>query len=276
METQVYNQTGKSVGKVTLPESVFGVRWNADLVKQVADSLLSSKRKPVAHTKNRGEVRGGGKKPWQQKGTGRARHGSIRSPIWVGGGVTHGPRKEKNFERTVTKNMRAKALHTLLSQKYREGEVLFVDSIALTEPKTKIAIGTLNSLSGIKGFEYIFSKKNNAVAIALSTKNKETERAFQNLGNVEVVEARLRGPRITEKAALGADKSNVYVFEVAKGATKKSIADSVHQSYKVRPVKVRVAGIPARKVFVRGKMGVKKGGRKAYVYLKKGDKIEVI
>ena len=194
METQVYNQTGKSVGKVTLPESVFGVRWNADLVKQVADSLLSSKRKPVAHTKNRGEVRGGGKKPWQQKGTGRARHGSIRSPIWVGGGVTHGPRKEKNFERTVTKNMRAKALHTLLSQKYREGEVLLVDSIALTEPKTKIAIGTLNSLSGIKGFEYIFSKKNNAVAIALSTKNKKTERAFQNLGNVEVVEARNLDP----------------------------------------------------------------------------------
>ena len=86
----------------------------------------------------------------------------------------------------------------------------------------------------------------------------------------------LRGPRITEKAALGADKAGVYVFEVAKNATKKSISDSVHESYKVTPVKVRVAGIPARKVFVRGKMGVKKGGRKAYVYLKKGDKIEVI
>lgn len=86
----------------------------------------------------------------------------------------------------------------------------------------------------------------------------------------------LLSPRITEKAALGADKSNVYVFEVAKNATKKSIKDSVHESYKVTPVKVRVASIPAKKVFVRGKMGVKSGGKKAYVYLKKGDKIELI
>lgn len=194
MESPIYSVEGKKTGTITLPDSIFGARWNADLVKQVADSLLSSKRKPVAHTKNRGEVRGGGKKPWQQKGTGRARHGSIRSPIWVGGGVTHGPRKEKNFERTVTKSMRAKALHTLLSQKYRDGEVLFVDSIALSEPKTKIAIGALNSLSGVKGFEYIFSKKNNAVAIALSSKNKETERAFKNLGNTQVLEARNLDP----------------------------------------------------------------------------------
>src|SRR5688500_6401675 len=110
MDATVYNLEGKKAGNVSLPESVFGTRWNADLVKQVADSLLSSKRKPVAHTKNRGEVRGGGKKPWQQKGTGRARHGSSRSPIWVGGGITHGPRKDKNYERTVTKSMRVAAL----------------------------------------------------------------------------------------------------------------------------------------------------------------------
>src|SRR3972149_9857733 len=117
MDAAIYDIDGKKSGTVTLPENVFGVRWNADLVKQVSDSLLSAKRKPIAHTKNRGEVRGGGKKPWQQKGTGRARHGSIRSPIWVGGGVTGGPRKEKNFERKVSKKMKAKALYTILSQK---------------------------------------------------------------------------------------------------------------------------------------------------------------
>lgn len=83
-------------------------------------------------------------------------------------------------------------------------------------------------------------------------------------------------PRITEKAALGADKFNVYVFEVSLGATKKSIGASVHDAYGVRPEKVHVAKIPAKKVFVRGKWGVKKGGKKAYVYLKKGDKIELI
>jgi large subunit ribosomal protein L23 len=83
-------------------------------------------------------------------------------------------------------------------------------------------------------------------------------------------------PRITEKAALGADKSNTYVFEVAKTATKKSISASVKSAYGVTPKKVRVAAIPSRQVFVRGKKGVKIGGKKAYVYLKKGDKIELI
>lgn len=86
----------------------------------------------------------------------------------------------------------------------------------------------------------------------------------------------LLGPRITEKAALGADKANVYVFEVAMDATKKSISASVRDAYGIKPEKVRVAAIPAKRVFVRGKSGVKSGGKKAYVYLKKGDKIELI
>jgi large subunit ribosomal protein L4 len=194
MEAQVYSLDGKKAGNVTLPESVFGVRWNADLVKQVADSLLSSMRKNVAHTKNRGEVRGGGKKPWQQKGTGRARHGSIRSPLWVGGGVTHGPRKEKNYERTVSKKMKAKALYTLLSRKYKDGEVLFVDSITMPEGKTKNAIGAMGTLSKVGGFEQVFKKRKNATVIALAEKNLNVEKAFRNLGNIEVVEARNLNP----------------------------------------------------------------------------------
>lgn len=194
MESPVYSTEGKKIGNVTLPDSIFGVRWNSDLVKQVADSLLSTKRKNVAHTKDRSEVRGGGKKPWRQKGTGRARHGSIRSPIWVGGGVTGGPRNEKNFERKVSKKMKAKALYTILSRKLRDGEVLFVDSVVLAEPKTRVAVKALQSLSNIKGFESIFSKKNNATVVALSGKNKEIERAFDNIGNVEIFEARNLDP----------------------------------------------------------------------------------
>ncbi|MDO8471096.1 MAG: 50S ribosomal protein L4 [bacterium] len=194
MDAAVYSMDGKKSGAISLPERIFGVRWNADLVKQVADSLLSTKRKNVAHTKDRSEVRGGGRKPWKQKGTGRARHGSIRSPIWVGGGVTGGPRNEKNFERKVSKKMKAKALYTILSRKWRDGEVLFVDSIKLLEPKTRMAVEALQSLSGIKGFEGIFSKRINATVIAMSSKNKETERAFDNLGNIEVVEARNLNP----------------------------------------------------------------------------------
>lgn len=194
METAVYNTEGKKAGTVKLPENVFGVSWNADLVKQVSDSLLSSKRKPVAHTKTRGEVRGGGKKPWKQKGTGRARHGSTRSPIWVGGGVTGGPRNDKNFERKVSKKMRVKALYTLLSKKFKDGEVLFLEEVKFSQPKTREAVKVLGSLSSVKGFESILSKRNNSALIAFAGKNKETERAFDNLGNVETLEARNLDP----------------------------------------------------------------------------------
>lgn len=190
METSIYNLEGKKSGSINLPENIFGVSWNADLVKQVADSLLSSKRKPVAHTKDRSEVRGGGRKPWKQKGTGRARHGSTRSPIWIGGGVTGGPRNDKNFDRKVSKKMKTKALYTILSRKLADGEVLFVDKVSFAEPKTREAVKVLGSLSSVKGFERILSKKNNSVLVALSTKNKETERAFANLGNIAVLEAR--------------------------------------------------------------------------------------
>jgi large subunit ribosomal protein L4 len=194
MEAQVYKTSGEASSKVTLPENIFGVRWNADLVTQVVNSLNSSKRKPVAHTKNRGEVRGGGKKPWQQKGTGQARHGSRRSPIWVGGGITHGPRNEKNFLRKISKNMRTKALYTILSRKYREGEILFVDSLKLSAPKTKVAVGTLQSMAKIKGYEDIYKKRKNSALVLTSSKNSEVERSFSNLGNVEVLEARNMHP----------------------------------------------------------------------------------
>ena len=112
---------------------------------------------------------------------------------------SEGPRKEKNFERKVSKKMKTKALYTILSHKLRDGEVLFVDSVTLAEPKTRAAVKALQSLSGIKGFEGIFSKKNNAAVVALSSKRKETERAFRNLGNVEVIEARNLNPLILLK-----------------------------------------------------------------------------
>src|SRR3990167_9158975 len=94
MKTDIYDIQGKKAGQIELPENIFGVKWNNALMHQVVTSMQSNARTPVAHTKNRGEVRGGGIKPWRQKGTGRARNGSIRSPIWIGGGVTHGPFRE--------------------------------------------------------------------------------------------------------------------------------------------------------------------------------------
>ena len=106
METVIYNQAGKKAGDYKLDEALFGLPWNADLIYQVKTALEENARPTVAHAKGRGEVRGGGKKPWKQKGTGRSRHGSIRSPIWKGGGATHGPNKEKKFGQKVNKKIK--------------------------------------------------------------------------------------------------------------------------------------------------------------------------
>ncbi|OHA19964.1 MAG: 50S ribosomal protein L4 [Candidatus Taylorbacteria bacterium RIFCSPHIGHO2_01_FULL_45_63] len=194
MEATIYNQSGKETGKITLPESIFGVPWNGDMVHQVVTSMNTSVRKPVAHTKTRGEVSGGGKKPWQQKGTGRARHGSTRSPIWVGGGVAHGPRNDKNFDRKVNKKTKAKALFAILSRKVHDGEVLFVDTLEVSDGKTATAKGIVQNLSGIKGYEGLFSKKKNAAYVALSKKDKMVERSFGNFSNYEIEEVRNMNP----------------------------------------------------------------------------------
>jgi large subunit ribosomal protein L4 len=194
MESVVYDQKGKEAGKISLPENVVGLKWNADLVHQVVTSMESSARGNVAHTKNRGDVSGGGKKPWQQKGTGRARHGSIRSPIWVGGGVTHGPRKDKNYDRKVNKKMKAKALYTILSAKYKNGQVLFADDLSLKAIKTKDARGVLESLSKIKGYSDLLSKKKNSAFIALANKDITTEKSFRNFSNLEINEIRNLSP----------------------------------------------------------------------------------
>ena len=190
---KTYNSKGKESGEITLPEKVFGVKWNANLVHQVITSLMSSKRKGTAHAKTRGEVRGGGKKPWKQKGTGRARHGSTRSPIWVGGGVAHGPRNDKNYERKVNTKQNAKALASILSAKLRDGEIIFVDQIDFKAAKTKDAVDVISCLSKIKGFERL-SKKTNAALVALSGKNEAVEKSFQNIGSVSVSEARNINP----------------------------------------------------------------------------------
>jgi len=195
MESIIYNQKGAEAGKIKLPESVFGLPWNADLVHQVVTSMVTSARKPYAHTKTRGEVSGGGKKPWKQKGTGRARHGSTRSPIWVGGGIAHGPRhNEQNFDRKINKKMKTKALYTILSQKARDGEILFIENIALEAPKTKFAKGVLDTVSSIKGFEKMTSKKQNAAFLAIAKKDTALERSFRNISSILVDEVRNMNP----------------------------------------------------------------------------------
>ena len=190
LESAVYSKEGKEVSTIALPENVFGVAWNDDLVHQVVVSMQGNARAGTAHTKGRGDVRGGGKKPWQQKGTGRARHGSSRSPIWVGGGVALGPINDKNFTRKINKNTKAKALACVFSQKLRDGEILFVDTFGFTEAKTKDARSILNALSTVKGIERLKTKRVNAALILLPERDAATELSFRNFGNVEVMQTK--------------------------------------------------------------------------------------
>ena len=194
MEAPIYNAQGKKAGTITLPEAVFGLPWNTSLVHQVVTSMQDNARTNVAHTKGRGEVRGGGKKPWQQKGTGRARVGSIRSPIWKGGGVTHGPSNEKVFARGIPKKMRAKALFVALSRKFKDGEIIFIDSFGLDKPQTSAAIKALVLVGKAAGAKNLMGKAKNAALVAVSEPNTNTQKSFQNVANVEYASIRNINP----------------------------------------------------------------------------------
>lgn len=185
-DTAMYNQKGASAGTFSLPKKVFGLPWNADLVHQVVVGMQANKRAGTAHTKDRSDVSGGGKKPWKQKGTGRARHGSTRSPLWIGGGTTFGPRNDKDYSKKINKKMRTKALFTILSQKFADAAILLVDSIAFDAMKTKDAAVTLASFSTIKGFEKFGSKKPTTALMILAEHNAVIEKSFANLPGVTV------------------------------------------------------------------------------------------
>jgi large subunit ribosomal protein L4 len=194
MKATVYNTKGKEAGEIELPEALFAVKRNDVLLKQVLLAMQANARVSVAHTKGRGEVRGGGKKPWKQKGTGRARHGSIRSPIWRGGGTTHGPLSEKDYSQKINKKMRAKALAIALSEKLKSGRVLFVDSLSLSAPKSKEAKSILTGLSSVKGFDMLSNRRKNSALVLLGKKDEAAVKSFRNMGNVMIDEVRNTNP----------------------------------------------------------------------------------
>jgi large subunit ribosomal protein L4 len=180
MIVKTYDQSGKVVSQTRLPSEVFAVSINPDLVHQVAVSQMANRRRVIAHTKGRGEVRGGGKKPWRQKGTGRARHGSIRSPIWRGGGVTFGPTQNRVFKKKINKKMRRKALLMLLSAKAKDNFLILLDKIKLSEPKTKLMAEVLRKLPC----------KEKSTLIALPEMEKDIILAARNLPKVKTVQAK--------------------------------------------------------------------------------------
>jgi len=180
MKVDVFNQKGEKVGKTELPSEIFGVKINPDLIWQVVVSQQANKRQGTANTKTRAEVSGGGRKPWPQKHMGRARHGSIRSPIWRHGGVAHGSRKERIWKKKIPKKMKRKALFMALSGKLKDNELILVDKIELEKPKTKEMVKILENLK-LKG---------KSTLICLPKVEKNIILAARNIPKVATIEAR--------------------------------------------------------------------------------------
>ena len=180
MKVPVYNQTGEETGQIELPLEIFDVKMNSDLVHQIAVSQSANRRQVIAKVKDRGEVRGGGKKPWRQKGTGRARAGSIRSPLWRGGGITFGPAKERNFKKRIPKQMRKKALLIVLSQKARDKRIIILNDLKIEKPKTKHIANVIKGLKSAQG----------SVLLALPKTDKNIAMAARNIPNLETIQAK--------------------------------------------------------------------------------------
>ena len=176
LKTKLYNQEGKESGEMELPENVFGVELNDDLVHQAVVAQMANARQILADTKDKGEVRGGGKKPWKQKGTGRARHGSSRSPIWKGGGVTFGPTSDRNFSKMINKKMKTKALFMVLSGKLRDNEIVVVDNIKLEKTSTSKMKSVLDKLP--------LSGK---VLISIDKKDDNIFNSIKNIPNISMI-----------------------------------------------------------------------------------------
>jgi len=172
----VYNLEGKESGSINLDDKLFAVEINQDLIHQVITSLRNNSRIYTAHTKTRGERAGGGKKPWKQKGTGRARAGSIRSPIWRKGGVTFGPRNERNYTQKINKKMGAKAFLMALSGKIKDKELIILDSWKLKDGKAKEVSTAIDKL-----------KLDKSILAVIAKSDEKFTKATKNISNFSTI-----------------------------------------------------------------------------------------
>lgn len=228
MKISVYNQKGEEAEKTELPDEIFKIAFNPDLVHQVMVSQQSNKRQGTAHAKTRADVSGGGKKPWRQKGTGRARHGSTRSPIWKGGGVCFGPTKEKIYKKRIPRKIRRKALFMVLSAK-ANSELLFVlDKLELEQIKTKQAFEILKNLRiKVKGLE-----KGN-ILIALPKPNNNIISSFRNIPKIQTIQAKdLNVLDLLTYKYLMIPKETIEVIETTFLESAKGKAQSSKQQFK--------------------------------------------
>jgi len=171
----LYNMQGEQIGEVELADSVFGQEVKPEVMHQVVLNYLANQRLGTASTKTRGEVRGGGRKPWRQKGTGRARHGSIRSPLWIKGGIVFGP-KPRSYKYKLPKKLKRVALKSALSAKVRDNEIIVVDKLEIEQPKTKAMVKILENL-----------KADKKSLIVMETPNINVQRSARNIPGIKTI-----------------------------------------------------------------------------------------
>lgn len=182
-KVNIYNQKAETVGELDLNEKVFAVKPSEALVHQAVVAQLANERQVLAHTKDRSEVRGGGRKPWRQKGTGRARQGSIRSPQWIGGGVVFGPLKTRNFSVKINKKMKQKAIFMALSGKLASNDLVVLENLEMKEAKTKSFNQVLTTLE-----KKIFATEGKKRSVLVINDNNESvKRSGRNLVGVEIL-----------------------------------------------------------------------------------------
>ncbi len=182
MKIKVYNQSAEAVKDLELSAKVFGIKPNNELLHQAVIAQQANARQVLAHTKDRSEVSGGGKKPWKQKGTGRARAGSSRSPIWIGGGVTFGPRKDRNFKQKINQKMKQKAMFMALSDKALTSTLVVLDSLDFNDYKTKNFNAMLTAME-----KKVLSTDRRDILVINDSKNEKTQYSGRNLKGVKII-----------------------------------------------------------------------------------------
>lgn len=182
MKIKVYNQSAEFAHDLELSDKIFGVKTNPELLHQALVAQMANERQVLADTKDRSEVRGGGKKPWKQKGTGRARVGSSRSPIWIGGGVTFGPTSDRNFSKKINKKMKQKAIFMALSDKAANNNLVILDALQMTEFKTK----QFNEILLACETKVLNTDRRNILVINES-KDEKVRYSARNLKGVEII-----------------------------------------------------------------------------------------
>lgn len=182
LKIKVYNQSVAAVKDLELAEKIFGVKANNELLHQAVIAQMANARQVLAHTKDRSEVSGGGKKPWKQKGTGRARVGSSRSPIWIGGGVTFGPTKDRNFKKKINQKMKQKALFMALSDKLSTNSLVILDNLEFAEYKTKKFNTLLTDLE-----KKVLNNTRRDILVINETKEEKAKYSGRNLKGVKII-----------------------------------------------------------------------------------------